>query len=227
MERIQGSLKRLFDIKAAYEAVNRSAVLVQQVRWRKMRTNPINKSKIGRVKERTPIDPWEYKFLKTSFDHHRTTMKSLRLLFLEDFPNLKLRKKQVGSANTTDIAVDDEHKRLMLWNEEENKKTKALRDARFAEEDKVKEEIILNEMMKAEEEHSKTISELEKIVKMEKEASKNFITLENMTERIEEAIDSKKNYNFLINKTGKIVLPEDTAWTELREQNKERGQELS
>lgn len=37
------------------------------------------------------------------------------------------------------------------------------------------------------------------------EEAKNFITLENLDQRIEEALDSPKNYNFAINKEGQVV----------------------
>lgn len=37
------------------------------------------------------------------------------------------------------------------------------------------------------------------------EEAKNFITLENLDQRIEEALDNPKNYNFAINKEGKVV----------------------
>lgn len=37
------------------------------------------------------------------------------------------------------------------------------------------------------------------------EEVKNFITLENLDQRIEEALDNPKNYNFAINKKGSVI----------------------
>lgn len=37
------------------------------------------------------------------------------------------------------------------------------------------------------------------------EEAKNFITLENLDQRIEEALDNPKNYNFAVNKEGRVV----------------------
>lgn len=37
------------------------------------------------------------------------------------------------------------------------------------------------------------------------EEAKNFITLENLDQRIEEALDNPKNYNFAIDKEGRVV----------------------
>lgn len=37
------------------------------------------------------------------------------------------------------------------------------------------------------------------------EEAKNFITLENLDQRIEEALDNPKNYNFAVDKVGRVV----------------------
>lgn len=44
------------------------------------------------------------------------------------------------------------------------------------------------------------------------EDAKNFITLENLDQRIEEALDNPKNYNFAINKEGKVVKQTVLQW---------------
>lgn len=43
------------------------------------------------------------------------------------------------------------------------------------------------------------------IVTVSQEDAKNFITLENLDQRIEEALDNPKNYNFAIDKEGRVV----------------------
>lgn len=40
---------------------------------------------------------------------------------------------------------------------------------------------------------------------LEQEEAKNFITLENLDQRIEEALDNPKNYNFAVDKEGRVV----------------------
>lgn len=40
---------------------------------------------------------------------------------------------------------------------------------------------------------------------MFQEEAKNFITLENLEARIEECLDNPRNYNFAIDKDGRIV----------------------
>lgn len=39
----------------------------------------------------------------------------------------------------------------------------------------------------------------------QQEEAKNFITLENLDQRIEEALDNPQNYNFAIDKDGRVV----------------------
>ena len=38
-----------------------------------------------------------------------------------------------------------------------------------------------------------------------------------MEEKIEEAMASPQNYNFLLKQDGTVVLPDDTAWKDLKE----------
>ena len=59
------------------------------------------------------------------------------------------------------------------------------------------------------------------------EASKDYITLENMEEKIEEAISNTKNYNFKLNHDGSIMLPEDSAWKELKERLESEKQAIA
>lgn len=40
---------------------------------------------------------------------------------------------------------------------------------------------------------------------LKQEEAKNFITLENLDQRIEEALDNPKNYNFAVDKEGRVV----------------------
>lgn len=44
------------------------------------------------------------------------------------------------------------------------------------------------------------------------EEAKNFITLENLDQRIEEALDNPKNYNFAVDKVGRVVKQTVLQW---------------
>lgn len=56
----------------------RSAVLVEAVRGRKSRTDPVAKSKVGRVKVPPPVDPVEMVVLKERFTEYQMIMRALR-----------------------------------------------------------------------------------------------------------------------------------------------------
>lgn len=56
----------------------RSAVLVEAVRGRKSRTDPVAKSKEGRIKVPPPVDPEEMVVLKERYTEYQLIMRALR-----------------------------------------------------------------------------------------------------------------------------------------------------
>lgn len=56
----------------------RSAVLVEAVRGRKSRTDPVAKSKEDRIKVPAPVDPVEMVVLKQRFTEYQLIMRALR-----------------------------------------------------------------------------------------------------------------------------------------------------
>jgi len=56
----------------------RSAVLVEAVRGRKSRTDPVAKSKEGRIKVPPPVDPREMVVLKERFSEYQLITRALR-----------------------------------------------------------------------------------------------------------------------------------------------------
>ena len=66
-------------IQRSWEPVNTATQLqFQQVRWRKRRTDPTAKSKVGRVKPPQPFDPWEKSFFTEKLPHYNTTLRAIR-----------------------------------------------------------------------------------------------------------------------------------------------------
>lgn len=49
---------------------------------------------------------------------------------------------------------------------------------------------------------------------LQQEDAKNFITMENLDQRIEEALDNPKNYNFAIDKEGRVVKQTVLQWND-------------
>uniref|UniRef100_A0AAZ3QRC0 Small ribosomal subunit protein mS26 n=1 Tax=Oncorhynchus tshawytscha TaxID=74940 RepID=A0AAZ3QRC0_ONCTS len=168
----------------------RGAVLVEAVRGRKTRTDPKAKSKEGRIKTPPPVDPVEMVVLRERFTEYDLIMRALRLEFKEEM----LRKR-----------YEEEHRSLMTWNQEENLRMLKIRELRVqkeveAAEVKKTEAAILREQAM----ESFVKEKGEEIMRIQEEA-KSFINLENLDQRIEEALDNPKNYNFAIDKDGRVV----------------------
>lgn len=183
----------------------RGGVLVEAVRGRKSRNDPKAKSKEGRIKVPPPVDPAEMVVLKERFTEYDLIMRALRMQFKEEM----LRKRyeaEVGSEAEERAKQDaEEHRALMAWNDAENLRMLKIREQRIQQELEVAalkktEEAILREQSMQE-----FIKEKEQEILQLQEDAKNFITLENLDQRIEEALDNPKNYNFAIDKEGRVV----------------------
>uniref|UniRef100_A0AAY5LBR8 Small ribosomal subunit protein mS26 n=1 Tax=Esox lucius TaxID=8010 RepID=A0AAY5LBR8_ESOLU len=182
-----------------------SCVLVEAVRGRKSRTDPKAKSKLGRIKTPPPVDPVEMVVLTERFKEYDLIMRALRLEFKEEMLR-KRYEEEVGSlAEERAKQEEKEHRSLMAWNQEENLRMLKIRELRVQKEmedaklKKTEAAILrqqaLEDLVKEKEED---------IIRLHEEA-KTFITLENLDQRIDEALDNPKNYNFAIDKNGRVV----------------------
>ncbi|NP_001290669.1 28S ribosomal protein S26, mitochondrial [Esox lucius] len=184
---------------------SRGGVLVEAVRGRKSRTDPKAKSKLGRIKTPPPVDPVEMVVLTERFKEYDLIMRALRLEFKEEMLR-KRYEEEVGSlAEERAKQEEKEHRSLMAWNQEENLRMLKIRELRVQKEmedaklKKTEAAILrqqaLEDLVKEKEED---------IIRLHEEA-KTFITLENLDQRIDEALDNPKNYNFAIDKNGRVV----------------------
>lgn len=183
----------------------RGGVMVASVRGRKSRNDPPAKSKEGRVKVPPPVDPVEMVVLRERFTEYNLIMRALRMHFKEDV----LRKKydeETGSLAEERARQDSEdHKVLMKWNDAENLRLLKIRRLRVLKETEEaelrKQEVILQR----EQDMQTLIQEKEQEILQLQEEAKNFITLENLDQRIEAALDSPRNYNYAIDREGRVV----------------------
>ncbi|KFU99493.1 hypothetical protein N339_00552 [Pterocles gutturalis] len=93
----------------------------------------------------------------------------------------------------------------MAWNDAENARQRARREERLRKE---KEEEKRQKLHAAEQGARKLeafLKEKEKEVLQLQEEAKTFITPENLGARIEECLDNPRNYNFAIDKDGRVV----------------------
>ncbi|KAL3049526.1 hypothetical protein OYC64_008890 [Pagothenia borchgrevinki] len=192
-------------VQAARVLAPRSAVLVEAVRGRKSRTDPVAKSKVGRIKVPPPVDPVEMVVLKERYGEYQMIMRALRLEFKEEMLRKRYEEDTGSLAEERARQEAQEHRVLMDFNHLENQRMLKLRIVRVQmekeETDRKKFEVILQR----EQEQQEIVKEKEKEILKLQEDAKNFITLENLDQRIEEALDNPKNYNFAIDKQGKVV----------------------
>ncbi|XP_051508076.1 28S ribosomal protein S26, mitochondrial-like [Myxocyprinus asiaticus] len=183
----------------------RNAVMVETVRGRKSRTDPKAKSKLGRIKTPPPVDPVEMVVLKERFTEYNLIVRALRLEFKEEMLR-KRYEEEVGSlAEERAKQEAEEHRSLMAWNDAENLRLRKIREQRVQKEAEIMEQKRREAAILRQQELENYIKEKEKEILQLQEEAKNFITLENLDQRIQEALDNPKNYNFAIDKEGRVV----------------------
>ncbi|XP_052636776.1 28S ribosomal protein S26, mitochondrial [Harpia harpyja] len=171
-------------------------------RGRKTRQDPPAKSKASRVKVPPPVDPEELLVVIERYRQHRLVLGALRAEFRAEV----LQKKREALLSQEDsVELMEEHQRLMAWNEAENARQRARREERIRKE----EEEQKRQKLQAAESKARLmeafLKEKEKEVRQLQEEAKTFITPENLDARIEECLDNPRNYNFAIDKEGRIV----------------------
>ncbi|KAM8736675.1 small ribosomal subunit protein mS26 [Acanthopagrus schlegelii] len=192
-------------VQAARLLAPRTAVLVEAVRGRKSRNDPVAKSKLGRIKTPPPVDPVEMVVLKERYSQYQLITKALRLEFKEGVLRKKYEEERGSLAEERARLEAEEHRALMAWNNEENLRLLKLRTLRIQKEKEEAERKKLEAIIKHEQEQQEFLKVKEREILQLQEDAKNFITLENMDQRIEEALDNPKNYNFAIDKEGRVV----------------------
>uniref|UniRef100_A0A3Q2VLZ5 Small ribosomal subunit protein mS26 n=1 Tax=Haplochromis burtoni TaxID=8153 RepID=A0A3Q2VLZ5_HAPBU len=202
----QSSYSRLpLSVQVARLLAPRSAVLVEAVRGRKSRTDPVAKSKEGRIKVPPPVDPVEMVVLKERYTEYKLIMRALRLEFKEEVLRKKYEEETGSQAEERARQEAEEHRALMGWNNEENLRMLKARILRVQKEAEEAERKKIEAAIQREQEQQEFIKEKEREILQLQEEVKNFITTENLDQRIEEALDNPKNYNFAVNKEGKVI----------------------
>ncbi|KAI4891243.1 hypothetical protein NFI96_034648 [Prochilodus magdalenae] len=183
----------------------RAAVQVETVRGRKSRTDPKAKSKAGRIKTPPPVDPVEMVVLKERYTEYSLIMRALRMQFKEEMLRKRYEEETGSLAEERAKQEADEHRSLMAWNDAENLRLRKIRELRVQKETEAAEQKKTEEAILRQQELEDYIKEKEREILQLQEEAKNFITLENLDQRIEEALDNPKNYNFAIDKEGRKV----------------------
>uniref|UniRef100_A0A8C3QUJ4 Small ribosomal subunit protein mS26 n=1 Tax=Cyanoderma ruficeps TaxID=181631 RepID=A0A8C3QUJ4_9PASS len=171
-------------------------------RGRKTRHDPPSKSKAGRVNLPPPVDPEELLVVQERYRQYRLVLDALRAEFRAEV----LQKKREERLAAEDSAEElEEHRRLMAWNDEENARQQKRREERARKEEEEQKRRKLEIAEKQARKMEAFLEEKEKEVLQLQEEAKTFITPENLEARIEECLDNPRNYNFAIDKDGRIV----------------------
>ncbi|NWS50118.1 RT26 protein, partial [Probosciger aterrimus] len=172
------------------------------VRGRKTRHDPPAKSKASRLKVPPPVDPEELVVITERYRQHRLVLGALRAEFRAEV----LQKKREAVLTQEDAArLLEEHQSLLAWNDEENARQRARREERLRKEEEEQRRQKLEAAETQARKREAFLKEREKEVLQLQEEAKTFITLENLDARIEECLDNPRNYNFAIDKEGRIV----------------------
>ncbi|XP_072314186.1 small ribosomal subunit protein mS26 [Eucyclogobius newberryi] len=192
-------------LQAARLCARRRAVLVEAVRGRKTRSDPIAKSKEGRIKTPPPVDPVEMVVLKERYTEYQLILRALRMDFKEEVLKKKYEAETGSLAEERARKEEEEHRALMDWNREENQRMLQLRLQRVHIEKEEAERKELEAALEREQQQQDFIRmKEEELVHLQEEA-KHFITVENLDQRIEEALDNPRNYNFAVDKQGRMI----------------------
>ncbi|NXX39381.1 RT26 protein, partial [Tricholaema leucomelas] len=171
-------------------------------RGRKTRHDPPAKSKASRLKVPPPVDPEELLVVIERYRQHRLVLGALRAEFRAEV--LQKRREALMSQDGS-AELLEEHQRLMAWNEEENARQRARREERLRKEEEEQKRQKLQAAETRARKMEALLKEKEKEVLQLQEEAKSFITPENLEARIEECLDNPRNYNFAIDKEGRIV----------------------
>ncbi|XP_027568493.2 28S ribosomal protein S26, mitochondrial [Pipra filicauda] len=175
---------------------------VVPARGRKSRHDPPAKSKAGRLKLPPPVDPEELLVVLERYRQHRLVLGALRAEFRAEVLQKK-REERLGGENSAELL--EEHRRLMAWNDEENARQRARREERLRKEAEEEKRRKLEVAEKQARKMEAFMKEKEQEVLQLQEEAKSFITPENLDARIEECLDNPRNYNFAIDKDGRVV----------------------
>ncbi|CAG5121645.1 unnamed protein product [Candidula unifasciata] len=177
--------------------------LVQSVRFRKPPWVPVAKSKEFYVRKPTPVDQEEYEELKARYRFYRSEVDSVRQFLAQD---LSARQHNLEDQ---DLRADEAEVSLMMQHLQEwNTHVAAVRNERQLQEQLDHEQMLKERLANQEKQRmldaERALAELE-----EKEAAAaSFIDPDKLDEAIEKLIDSRKDYNFAITKSGEKLFGE-------------------
>ncbi|KAK2163759.1 hypothetical protein LSH36_74g01017 [Paralvinella palmiformis] len=175
-------------------------VLTQMARWRKRRWATPSYRQRAYVRKPTLTDPEELNEIRLRYNRYRTMMKSVRRFIVE---KRAAKEKEIHSA----ARMKQEHdaiEHLLAENDKWNEETAKLRLVRMEAEER---EVIKDQqkkLMEFELMEAERLKKANRYIMEQQSLLKTFINAENLEAEIERALNSKKSFNFVIDKDGLI-----------------------
>uniref|UniRef100_A0A8C8RUE7 Small ribosomal subunit protein mS26 n=1 Tax=Pelusios castaneus TaxID=367368 RepID=A0A8C8RUE7_9SAUR len=189
-------------LSRCWAPLSRRPLLLVPARGRKSRHDPPAKSKAGRLKVPPPVDPAELLVIAERYRQYRLIVRGLRAEFKQEVLQ-KQQEEQLLSESGQ--AAKEAHRKLMEWNNAENERMQRKREERLRGEEEELQEQKLQGALSHARFMEDFLKEKEREVLQLQEEAKNFITPENLDQRIEECLDNPCNYNFAIDKEGRVA----------------------
>ncbi|XP_052222488.1 probable 28S ribosomal protein S26, mitochondrial [Dreissena polymorpha] len=172
----------------------RDGLNLQFVRFRKPRFVPKAKTKIFKVRKPTPIDPVEYKQLKTWQTHYNTEMKSIMSFFRKHCFLIEERNQEAAKL----APFAERFAAICNKNDKWNNATAVLREAEWNQ-----KEAMLSERMQRlveQEEYERLEMKERAKVKVQKvqEDLDEYITEENLDSKLDSLLDNIVTYDYAL-----------------------------
>ncbi|KAL8206522.1 UNVERIFIED_CONTAM: hypothetical protein K2H54_007076 [Gekko kuhli] len=180
-------------------------LLTAPSRGRKSRTDPPAKSKAGRIKLPPPVDPAELLVVRDRYRHYLTIVRALRAEFKDELAQRRYAEKYGELGRQRNEAAAEEQRQLMAFNDAENRRLQERRVERLRREEAEAQERRLRGDQNRASHLEGLLKEREREVLQLQEEAKGFVTLDNLDEKIEECLNNPRNYNFAIDKDGRVA----------------------
>lgn len=186
-----------------------ASIHMTSVRWK--RREPIRKhiwlpqapSKLFKIPEKVYLPRDEQQQMDHLRFNYDADMLSISSYCREHF---YLPSREAGGLTAEQVQAEEEqHKRRLLENENENRRIAAERQKRVTEQkQKLQQELVQQEMEHKRQQEQNRI-QAEQVIRSEIERSATFITKENLLSAIEDALLHSVSYDFAIDRNGNVI----------------------
>ncbi|XP_046376545.2 probable 28S ribosomal protein S26, mitochondrial [Haliotis rufescens] len=201
-------------LKIVTQELPKLASCYQTVRWRKSRWHPVTASKKFYVPKPQVFHPEDTAEVKKRLPIYNTHLRAVRN-FITKTHQADLARRALLKAQQTD--EEEEFAWIMEENNKWNAKVAAVRESRQKEEFEKIQARLDRQVERRVQRKQKQEAKAHQLILANIEESKYFITEDNLDQEIEKLLNSRKDYNFAIDSSGKEVTDFDNATPPLKD----------